>query len=89
MGGRLVEGNWVVRKTWEKESDGSFKRQQSIFRRRMEPTEPFLRDRPLSFVRVIGLSMGTSSPDGPGADGAGRGPSFSTVHPVMGDDGWV
>ena len=90
MGGRLVDGQWVVRSTWEKDSTGNFQRQESRFRKRMEPGGPFP---PVAGRYHLYVSLAC-----PWAHRVlmvrslmGLEDVFpvSTVHPVMGDDGWV
>jgi putative glutathione S-transferase len=88
MGGRLIEGRWVVTPTWEKASDGSFQRQLSSFRNwtghgelEVEPDRYHLfvshacpwAHRTLITRALLGLEEVVS---------------VSAVHPLMTDDGW-
>ena len=85
MGGRLVNGDWVTKEDWESDSSGSFKRQESAFRNRVVAPEagqfhlyvshacPWAH-RTLIVRALLGLEAAIS---------------WSTVHPLMLDDGWV
>ena len=84
MGGRLVAGKWVTKETWESDSSGEFRRQQSAFRTASIPAEgqryhlyvshacPWAH-RTLITRTLLGLDEFISS---------------STVHPLMRDEGW-
>ena len=84
MGGRLVNGCWVTKSDWEAEASGEFKRQESAFRHGVESPEvgrfhlyvsyacPWAH-RTLIVRTLLGLEDAIS---------------YSTVHPLMLDDGW-
>ena len=84
MGGKLVDGNWVTKETWESDDSGSFKRQESVFRNQVERAEtgryhlyishacPWAH-RTLMTRTLLGLESVFT---------------YSNVHPLMLDDGW-
>lgn len=89
MGGRFIDGTWTVEKTWENKKDGSFKRQESVFRHPMGLDTPYPAEsgryhlyvsyacpwahRTLMTRALMGLEECIS---------------VSSVHPLMTDDGW-
>ena len=85
MGGRLINGVWTTKETWESSDDGAFKRQVSAFRDTEVKPEagryhlyvshacPWAH-RTLVTRALLGLDQVIS---------------FSTVHPLMLDDGWT
>ena len=85
MGGRMVDGQWVTKDQWEASKTGEFKRQESAFRSTTVHPEPGRYHLYVSYAcpwahrtlisrALLGLEAVMS---------------YSTVHPVMLDDGWV
>lgn len=84
MSGRFVEGQWVKKAHWEADQGGAFKRQESCFREWVSAPEPGRyhlyishacpwAHRTLIVRRLMGLEDAVSC---------------SSVHPLMGEDGW-